>query len=988
MGIAFPDSKSAGVAAQDTERAALCWQRWSEALERLPQDERQAIDAALPSGGQPDLLSLIFAHSPFLSDCAIGLPEEAARLCSVGPGPLWDEVRARLESAAPAGQSETELIKSLRQERKRVALIAATADITGHWGLLEITGILSRFAELATDRAVAFLLRGLHDRGEMLLADPDQPLQGCGYTVLGLGKLGARELNYSSDIDLIVFFDPERIDYRGRRGLQDTANRLTRDLIRLLEERTADGYVCRTDLRLRPDPAAMPVAISYPAAMAYYESAGQNWERAAMIKARPVAGDRELGAEFLRELRPFIWRKHLDFWAIQDIHSIKRQIHAQKGSGTIAVEGHNIKLGRGGIREIEFFAQTQQLIFGGRNPTLREPQTMAALDALVAAGRTPQETAERLKDAYVFLRTLEHRLQMVADQQTHSLPKDAEGIAEIARFLLFDSEEAFRRRLVEVLSCVQHHYAELFEEAPTLAGPGNLVFTGGEPEPGTLETLGTMGFQDGTRVFNLVRAWHHGRYRATRSERSRQILTELMPALLGALGKTREPDRALTKFDEFLGRLPAGVQLFSMLQQNPRLLELLAEVVGTAPALADQLSRRPGLLEYVLEGDVFASLPDIGALQAELETMLQQARDYQDTLDSVRRWAGDRRFQVGAQVLRGETEIEEIERAFSDIADVSVAALLPPTLEELSNAHGRFAGAGLAVVALGKLGARQMTPSSDLDLVFLYDSEDGAGWSDGDKPLDPTVYFGRLSQRLITAITAQTGEGSLYEVDARLRPSGNSGPIAVTLKSFRDYYDKDAWVWEHMALTRARPIAGEPAFCQQVSATISHILRQPRDSTAVLSAARKMRERIEAEHPARSIWQVKYARGGLYDLDFIAQSLQLVHAHAHPEVLAHSTAEALKRLGEAGLITATAAEALAKADRLYRQVQTFLRLTAGQHFDEEAAPAALKQDLTRAAGLDDFQHLKEHLAAVQEAAYGLYGDLLGGDSTGAEDREG
>ena len=984
MGIAFPDSKSAGVAGQDTERAALCWQRWSEVLERLPQDERNAIESALPSADRPDLLSLIFAHSPFLSDCALAFPAEAARLCSEGPGPLWEEVLARLETVVAGDQGEADLIKSLRQERKRVALIAATADITGQWSLLQITGVLSRFAELAADRALSFLLRNLHHRGEVLLTDPTRPLHNCGYTVLGLGKLGARELNYSSDVDLIVLFDPERIDYRGRRGLQDTANRLTRDLIRLLEERTADGYVCRTDLRLRPDPAAMPVAISYPSAMAYYESAGQNWERAAMIKARPVAGDKALGADFLQELRPFVWRKHLDFWAIQDIHSIKRQIHAQKGGGTVAVEGHNIKLGRGGIREIEFFAQTQQLIFGGRNPTLRQAQTMAALDALVAAGRTPPETAERLKDAYVFLRTLEHRLQMVADQQTHSLPKDAQGIAEIARFLRFDSEAAFRQRLIEVLSCVEHHYAELFEEAPTLAGPGNLVFTGGEPEPSTLETLSGMGFQDGARVFNLVRAWHHGRYRATRSERSRQILTEFMPALLGALGKTREPDRALTKFDEFLSRLPAGVQLFSMLQQNPRLLELLAEVVGTAPALADQLSRRPGLLEYVLEGDVFASLPDIGALQAELEIMLQQARDYQDVLDTVRRWAGDRRFQVGAQVLRGDNSIEDIERAFSNIADVSVATLLPPTLEELSKAHGHFAGAGLAVVALGKLGAQQMTSSSDLDLVFLYDGDAGAGWSDGDKPLDPTVYFGRLSQRLITAISAQTGEGSLYEVDARLRPSGNSGPIAVSLKSFRDYYDNDAWVWEHMALTRARPIAGQTAFCEQIATMIGDILRRPRDPSAVLGAARKMRERIEAEHPARSIWEVKYARGGHYDLDFIAQSLQLVHAHHHPEVLAHSTAEALKRLSKAGIIGAGAAEELTQADRLYRQVQTYLRLTAGQHFNEEEAPAALKQDLARAAGLEDFQRLKDRLAAVQELAYGLYGDLLGHDAIDAQ----
>jgi glutamate-ammonia-ligase adenylyltransferase len=752
--------------------------------------------------------------------------------------------------------------------------------------------------------------------------------------------------------------------------------RLTRDLVAILEERTAEGFVFRTDLRLRPDPGAMPLAMSMTAALTYYESMGQNWERAAMIKARAAAGDLAAGQAFLAELRPFVWRKNLDFWAIEDIHSIKRQIHAHKGGGRIAVAGHNVKLGRGGIREIEFFAQTQQLIYGGRQVQLRCPRTVEALYALAEAGHVDRRAAEELSEAYEFLRRLEHRLQMVDDQQTHSLPQDEAGLAAIAGFLGYEGVEAFGSALLQRLERVEGHYAELFEEAPSLSGPGNLVFTGGEPDPGTVATLNELGFKDGAAVFNMVRGWHHGRYRATRSTRARELLTELMPVLLEALGRTPNPDAALTKFDGFLAGLPAGVQLFSLLHANPFLLDLLAEIMGSAPAMAEHLSRNSGLLDAVLTHDFFAPTPPKAVLVQELETALSQARDFEDVLDLSRRWAADHKFQASAQILRSTSDVDQTGAALSDIAEAVIAGLLQPVQDDLARAHGHLQGPGLAVLALGKLGSREMTVSSDLDLVFLYQVPEGVEDSDGPKPLHPSQYYGRFAQRLINAISAPTAEGRHYEIDMRLRPSGKAGPIATSLAGFRQYQEAQAWTWEHMALTRARVVTGEAAFAARITETIRDLLTAPRDPEKLLRDVAEMRERIDREYRAKDLWSVKYLRGGLVDLDFIAQYLQLRHGKAHPEVLEGSTASAFARLAQAGLLGSSLAPRLIEATRLMRQVQSFLRLTVAGDFDEEEAPEGLKRSLARAAEAESFPALKDKILTAAQTAYEAYREII------------
>ncbi len=973
----YSDSPKHLPKAADTDAAARGRIDWADQVARL--DGGSMADAATALAADPDgqrLLTALFGNSPFLTQCVLSDVGFFTQLATRNPGDVLSEVLGRLKSELAQEADRGQLMAGLRIARRQVALLVAVADLTGYWPLEKVLAALSDFADAAIAAAVSHLLRQLAARDVLRLSDSDDPQQGCGFVVLAMGKLGARELNYSSDVDLIVLFDGDSTGYIGSRGIQEDFVRMTRDLVRILEERTAEGYVFRTDLRLRPDPGAMPLAISVMAALTYYESLGQNWERAAMIKARPVAGDLAMGAHFLAELRPFVWRKNLDFWAIQDIHSIKRQIHAHKGGAQIAVLGHNIKLGRGGIREIELFVQTQQLIWGGREPHLRTTKTQETLAALADVGRVTADAAGDLDHAYCYLRRLEHRLQMVDDQQTQTLPADETGLSRLAVFLGHDESAQFREELLGVLRCVEEHYAELFEEAPALSTTGNLVFTGGEPEPGTLETLAEMGFADGARVFNVVRAWHHGRHRATRSTRSRELLTELMPTLLQTLGRTTQPDQALTKFDEFLAGLPAGVQLFSMLYANPGLLDMLAEIMGGAPALADRLSRNAGLLDAVLSPGFFDPIPGPDVLARELREALAQARDFQDVLDLARRWANDRRFQAGVHILRHAGDIDESGRALSDIADAVLSELYPRVLDDFAQSHGHVPGANLAVIALGKLGAREMTVSSDLDLVFVYEIQPGTEQSDGRKPLPASHYFGRLAQRFINALTALTPEGALYEIDMRLRPSGNAGPIATTLDGWRRYYEQDSWTWEHMALTRARVVLAEPAFRSRIEAVFLDLLCAPRDPDALLVDVAEMRARIEREHTAKTIWSVKFLRGGLTDLEFLAQYLLLRHAAAHPEILDGATETAFAKLAGAKLLGGTLAQRLIEATRLMRQIQGMLRLTVGPAFDADSGTEGLKTSLARAAGVADFTTLRATLVSTAQMVHEVFVDMV------------
>lgn len=957
------------------EKAEIGIERLVERYRKDPEHSAY-VDRLIADAGGRRLLDAIFGNSAFLGQCLLHELAFLRDLLAKGPDAMFGEVLQSLEPFRADDEGQEQIMTTLRQARRRVALLTAIADIAGIWPLQRVTEGLSKFADTATSIATAHLLRGAAAQGALTLRDAQDPNFDSGYFVLGMGKLGANELNYSSDIDLIVLFDPEKIITDDPMGLRQVFVRATRALMRIFDERTVDGYVFRTDLRLRPDPSATPLAISVDAASEYYESMGQNWERAAMIKARPIAGDLEAGSEFLQNLRPYIWRKHLDFAAIEDIHSIKRQITAHRGGGEIAINGHNLKLGRGGIREVEFFAQTQQLIWGGRDPSLRMSGTCAALIGLATAGRTTDNVAREMITAYEFLRRVEHRLQMVDDKQTHSLPKEDAEIDQLATFLGYSNGDGFRDDLLLHLGRVERHYANLFEDSADLGGGGALVFTGGDDHPETIRNLEEMGFNDGGTVSGIIRTWHHGRYRATRSERSRQLLTELIPGLLAALSRTAEPSTALLGFDTFLKSLPAGVQIFSLFAANPPLLELVAEIMGNAPRLSEWLRRNPSCLDAVLTQGFFEDVATPEALRDDLDHALQQAGDFQDVLDIVRRWTNEHKFQVGVQSLRGVTDGTSAGPTLSAIAETAITLTWQAVETEFIQQHGEVAGGGLALLALGKLGGREMTHRSDLDLVFVYDHDKDATGSDGPKSLVPGVYFTRLAQRLITAVTAQTGEGHLYELDMRLRPSGNKGPIASRLDGFKQYHVEQSWTWEHMAMTRARVFASPEPLKTEIETIIHQTLTRQRDPDALLTDVASMRERMAKEHTGESLWDIKHLRGGLVDVEFIAQYLMLRYAGEDFSVVSVNTANALTRLRQAGYLSDDNAQRLLTALGLWQRLQSVLRLTCEGSFDEDRATIGQQNLLVQAGGAEDFEDLKRIIQRTAGDVLALFDQLI------------
>ena len=920
------------------------------------------------TGASPFLTGLIRRDPAFTAQCLRRAPEAAMNA-------LLDDLDRQVATAT--GQSE--VMASLRRAKARGGLLVALADIAGVWDTLTAAAFFSTLAERLVQAAVRWLLTDQARAGNLLLPDAQTPDRACGFTVLAMGKLGAAELNYSSDIDLIVLYDADTAPVAPGKDAARIFIRLTRALVKLLQERTGQGYVFRTDLRLRPDPGATQVAISIDAAAQYYLVMGQNWERAAMIRARPIAGDTDLGRAFLDELKPFIWRKYLDFAAIADVHAMKRQIQAHRGHGRITVAGHNIKLGRGGIREIEFFVQTQQLIAGGRQPELRSIRTLEALAALQKAGWIKARTRDELAAAYRFLRHVEHRIQMVHDEQTHCLPKDADALARLAAFAGFADPDGFFRQVLHHLRIVQRHYSALFEHARELAtGGGDLVFTGGEDDPATLKTLGDMGFAQAAEVSRTIRGWHAGRYVAMRSQKARERLTEIMPVLLKTLSRTADPMAAFNAFDRFLSRLPAGVQLFSLLTAQPDLMRLLADIMGTAPRLAGLLSHRPRTLEAVLDADFFTHLPGEDDYRAGLAAVISREESYEDRLDAVHGFGLEHKFRIGVRLLAGTIGADEAGQAYAALAAATIAALLEEVTSMFARRHGRIKDSCVAVVAMGKLGSGEMAATSDLDLMLIYTAGDDHAVSDGKAPLMPGAYYSRLTQRLIGALTAPTTEGALYEVDMRLRPSGRAGPLATSVDAFAAYQTGSAWIWEKMALTRARPVAGPKELQARITALIEADLRQRRDPDTIVRGAADMRNRIAAHKGGLSPWDIKLVRGGMMDLEFIVQVLQLIHAHAHPAILRRNSGRVIAGLAEIALLEPADCETLAKAHRLYGAVSQILRLCVEGLFDPATAPEGLKSLVARAAGLPDTATLAAELNDCQQAVAGVFDRIIAG----------
>jgi glutamate-ammonia-ligase adenylyltransferase len=946
--------------------------------------EEESVRGALVAITKPAkakaLVAGVLAHSPFLAGIARDDPGHLLACLGDAPEDRFAALKAEAITHCRKARSDEGVGRVLRRFRADVALLVALCDIGGLWPLEAVTRALTETADLAVSEAVAHLMRDLADAGTLKPPSPKNAERGSGYIVLAMGKHGAFELNYSSDIDLIVFFDPDAAPMKPGKEPQPAYIRLTQRLVKILQERTADGYVFRTDLRLRPDPGATAVAISTPAALHYYETIGQTWERSAFIKARPCAGDIVAGEAFLKEMQPFIWRKYLDYAAVADVHAMKRQIHAFRGHDALAVEGHNIKLGRGGIREIEFFVQTQQLIAGGRNPALRVRDTINGLERLREAGWVTEETRGRLEQAYRFLRRVEHRLQMVADDQTHSLPESAEGVEAIARFLGYKDRAAFAQALTDELLPVEAAYAKLFETLPPLAEvKGTLDLASDPPKATTLAALKELGFQDAPAAANTVLGWQAPKSGGLRAKEARDRVAELAPALIDALSRTGDADLGLRAFDRLLTRHSQPIELLAILRSHPDLLELIMQVLGSAPRLADLMGRRAHVLDALLEPAFFGELPGDAELARRLNETLALAGHAEEVLDRARVFGQEQMFLTGVRVLAGTVSAEAAGQAFARLAEQLIVALHRTVTEAMIAAYGRIPGMRTAVVAMGKLGGREMTAGSDLDLILLYDHDPKENASDGARPLTGGHYFARLTQRLVSALSAPTSEGVLYDVDLRLRPSGRSGPVATHIEGFRSYQLKEAWTWEHMALTRARVVAATPGFAPEVEKAIRAVLTAKRSAKTTLGDIIDMRVAIAEDKGDETRWDLKYARGGLIDIEFVAQALQLVHGARHPDILDTNTARVLDRAAAAGLLKAAEAEVLREACRFYQRLTQIIRLCLVDGFDPVTAAPGLKRLLARAGELPDFVTLDAYVgetqAKVRKAFRAVIGDL-------------
>ncbi|MGR4000823.1 MAG: bifunctional [glutamine synthetase] adenylyltransferase/[glutamine synthetase]-adenylyl-L-tyrosine phosphorylase [Alphaproteobacteria bacterium] len=928
-------------------------QNYNRAIATLA-DEEQIIArtfAAHSDGGK--LMARVLNCAPFLREALFVDPSFAGRLFAKPPQHWRQGIEDQLRSLA-CDAPRADIAVELRHLRRRHALGVALLDLANVWSLEEVTDTLSSFARLALQVALDTTLHEFQKAGRIRCKNFKQ----SGYTIILLGKGGAGELNYSSDVDFIVLYDPERISSTSRRSLQQEMNLLTTSLISLLSDGLPEGRVFRCDLRLRPDPAATPLAVPVNPAIAYYESRGQNWERCVMIKASFAAGDKGIAQLFLGEMQRYVWRRYLDFETIKDIHSIKRQIASRYEAPTLeSLLGHNLKLGQGGIREIEFFVQTQQLIWGGRDSELRAPQTLAALSALAAAGRISGEGAHQLRDAYRRLREWEHRLQMIDDAQTHILPRTDSDFADFATFCAAVGPDTLGREIRFTLERVSWHYARLFEEESSLAGEGHLVFTGPEPSPDTLATLKRMGFRDGERTFNTIRHWQHGRLRATAAAKARERLTELVPLLLEKCVETQDPDQTLARFDYFLTHIPAGVQLFTLLRLNPTLFSHLVETFGLSSVLAEHLAHRPQILDSMLDGDFFAPPPRRLAWQKELRHEISEARDFEDGLFRLRRRVNDRRFQVGFQALHGLIEIHEAARSAARLAEGSLHTLLPMLARSFAEAHGRppHGARGFACLALGRLGSGEMGFLSDLDLIFLFDERLAEGQSDGERPLATPLYWGRFARRIQSTLSANSSDGRIYEVDPRLRPHGAAGETAISLSAFSDYHKNQAWVWEKMALTRARVVYSDPEFRARIRGELDLIFAHPLDAKEVWQAARDMRARLTREHPSRGPLDFRYMEGGLYDIDLLAQAWML--AQNRSQMVAHASYSAFALLARAGLLEGSRAVFLRDTARLWEDLRWYLQITAGATIVPDEIGLALRAGLVRVAGAESFEAL-------------------------------
>lgn len=867
------------------------------------------------------------AHSPFLRDSADARRDIADAFLERGAD--W---AAKLALEASGG----DLAATLRRQRQGIALAVALGDLGGELALERVTRLLSDFADTAIDQAIK---AAIHERV------PDANPQG--FAVIAMGKLGSHELNYSSDVDLLLLFDPDTLPRRSRDDPGEAAVRIGRRLIELLQKRTEDGYVERVDLRLRPSPEVTPIALPVNAAISHYESSALPWERAAFIRARAAAGDIGLGQRFLDAIQPFVWRRSLDFGVIEEVRQISARIRDHFAQGANIGPGYDLKRGRGGIREVEFFVQIQQMIHGGRDASVRAPATLDAIAALVAVNQMDEREAEQLASAYRLLRTVEHRVQMVDDAQTHLLPADQAALDNVAELHGLDDG------------------AELINLLRPYVESAGTIFDGLAPDVSTrlsndpdivARELAELGFADVEAARRHVIDWRSGKARSLRSNPAREAFEAMLPALLQAIAASGDPNHALNRLSDIVERLSSGVNLFRLLEARPQLAQLLAKLLAHAPTLADQLARRPELFEGLFDASSFAMAPPAEEFSALL-TDTMRGHPYDVGLDRVRRQVNEKRFALGVQLIDQRRDPLEVTEGYAGIAEGALIALAGAASREFEEKHGDFPGGELLILGLGRFGGYSLTHASDLDIIYLHTGE-GGGVSGGSKPLGPNDYFNRLASRVTAALSVPTAAGPLYEVDTRLRPEGAKGMLTVSLDAFERYQREQAWTWEHMALCRARPLFGSDEAKARARAVIDGVLRMPRDRARIIADAAKMRAEMEAHKPPHSALDVKLGPGGLVDLEFATHVLQLTTHLGFDTRLE----VALEQLAAESLVEANIVGDL----KLLSRMLVMMRLVAPGEVKPTAETWQLVAEACGAASWDEL--LAEHRAARQRIA--------------------
>ncbi len=887
-----------------------------------------------------DQLTQAMARSTFLQGQIVRHPETLERVIAAQPldQPATPEFLARRwQSYLAEVDSEASLHRALRRFRQETQFRIIFRDLMRWSDLDETLAATSALADTCIQGALDWLYEdSCHQFGtpwgpDAVTGEPaPQPM-----IVLGMGKLGGRELNVSSDIDLIFAFPGKGETRGGRRALdnQQFFIRLGQRLIQALDQMTADGFVFRVDMRLRPYGQSGALALSFAALETYYQDQGRDWERYAMVKARVVAGDQAAGAVLMESLRPFVYRKYIDFSAFESLRSMKSMINREVRRKGLE---NNIKLGRGGIREIEFVVQAFQLIRGGRDRELQQRELLNILSELEKLDLLPPEVVEELRQAYVFLRNLEHALQGINDQQTQLLPDEPAMRDRVALIMEYDSWDSFMAALDDHRNRVAHHFSNIIaleEDEQEVSGPEEAwqeLWLGEMDEDAALAWLQEHGYEDPAASLEALALLRSGRPVQTMQTQGRRRLNQFMPVLLLALTEVEKPSQTLTRVLQLVEAVLRRTAYLVLLLENPGACSQLVRLCSDSPWIASQLAETPLLLDELLNAQSLYHPPTKSELQDDLRQQMLRIpyEDLEEQMESLRHFKKAHILRVAASELRGTLPLMKVSDYLTWIAEVVLEHVVTVAYANLVSRHGyprRSDGTpcdlDFAVVGYGKLGGIELGYTSDLDLVFVH-SADPQQSTDGDKSIDNAVFFTRLGQRIVHILSTQTPSGQLYEVDMRLRPSGNSGLLVSNLSAFEKYQREDAWTWEHQALARARGVAGDGATLEAFEAIRHDTLCQPRDRQALKQEVVTMRERMRTslgtpagsgDQPAE-VFHLKHDRGGIIDIEFMVQYLMLAHSHEHPELTQWSdNIRQMEELGRAGILAVADTEQLREA---------------------------------------------------------------------------